>query len=102
MRALETVLWSFYKTTAIIITTLQIGKDSPFGTEETPWMKRGKANGVGGGGGTLGDGGNEACGDVGGARRQREEPASVTWVVGCPGRCSPEKPVQQSGPQRNL
>lgn len=31
---------------------------------------------------SLGDEGNRASGDVGGARRQREEPAFVTWVVG--------------------
>lgn len=46
------------------------------------------------------DAGNEVCVDMGGARRQREEPASVIWVVGCPGRCSPEQPVQQTGPQK--
>lgn len=49
-----------------------------------------------------GDAGNEACEDMGGARRQKEEePASVTWMVGHPpGRCCLEKPVQQTGPQR--
>jgi hypothetical protein len=33
------VLWSFYKVTGIII-ALQVGRDSPFDTEEIPGMKR--------------------------------------------------------------